>query len=320
MSACATTARAAPTASMLRGKAAVSIRRTTVPAARSTATRCASRSAVTSASGAAPPPVFARACGASARAAAPARNCLRSTELRTLARVITSRDNPKLRLVRRLHGRAQRQRLGLFVCEGEDVVDAGLAAGLEPVELLRSGEDVAPELLAEVSTLGHPPRVLAVFRSADLPRSCSGDHRVVLGLWRVADPGNLGTLIRSADAFGACVAVSRGCADPTAPKALRAAAGAGFRVPLVPLDGAPGRRVALAAHGGRPLAELAFGEEPTLFLLGAEREGLPDELLRSCDEIATIPTPGPAESLNVAAAGAIALYAWSVAATGGGAG
>ncbi|HET7043723.1 MAG TPA: RNA methyltransferase [Gaiellaceae bacterium] len=227
--------------------------------------------------------------------------------------MITSRDNPRLRLVRRLHARAQRQRLGMFLCEGEDLVEAALAAGLEPVELLRAGEDVEPSLLAEVSTLGHPPRVLAVFRADGLPGF--EPRPVGLALWHVGDPGNVGTLIRNADAFGAAVALSRGCADPTSPKALRASAGARFRVPVGPLDGAAGRRVALAAHGGKPIAGLE-PVEGTLFLLGAERDGLPAEVLEECDEIVTIPTPGPAESLNVAAAGAIALYAWSVSATG----
>ena len=84
--------------------------------------------------------------------------------------MITSASNPRLRLVRRLHGRAQRQRLGLFVCEGEDLVEAGRAAGAEPVDVLVSGEDVEPALLADVSALGHPPRVIAVFRTADLPQ------------------------------------------------------------------------------------------------------------------------------------------------------
>jgi TrmH family RNA methyltransferase len=219
--------------------------------------------------------------------------------------VITSRDNPKLRLIHRLHGRAQRRRTGLFVCEGEDLVDAALAAGLVPVELLRAGEDVASELLAEVSALGHPPRVIAVFRTDEL--SPFEARPLGLALWHVADPGNVGTLIRSADAFDAFVALSRGCADPTGPKALRASAGAIFRVPVGHFDEAPGRRVALVAHGGTPLPELDLREGAT-FVLGAEREGLPDDVLRSCDEIATIPTPGPAESLNVAAAGAIALY------------
>lgn len=221
--------------------------------------------------------------------------------------MITSRDNAKLRLVRRLQSRSQRRRLGLFACEGEDLVDAALAAGLEPVELLRAGEDVVPELLAEVSALGHPPRVIGVFRADGLPPF--EPRPVGLALWHVSDPGNVGTLVRSADAFGAFVALSPGCADPTGPKALRASAGAVFRVPIGRFDEAPGRRIALVAHGGTPLERLAL-TEGTTFVLGAEREGLPDDVQRLCAEIATISTPGPAESLNVASAGAIALHAW----------
>jgi RNA methyltransferase, TrmH family len=219
--------------------------------------------------------------------------------------VITSAHNPKLRLIRRLlSSRRQREREGLFVCEGEDLLAAGRAAGVDPAEVLVAGEDVEPALLAELSTLGHPPRVVSVFRRGDLPE---GYRDVVLALWRVADPGNVGTLLRAADAFGASVALSTGCADVTGPRALRASAGAVFRVPLGRFDEAPGRRVALDAHAGRPLGELDL-TPPLVLVLGAEREGLP-EVAEA--ETATIPMPGGAESLNVAIAGAIALYEFS---------
>jgi TrmH family RNA methyltransferase len=194
----------------------------------------------------------------------------------------------------------------LFVAEGEDLVDAALAAGIEAVELLVAGDNVEPELLAEVSALGHPPRVVGVFRRGDLPTGPLPD--VGLALWRVADPGNVGTLIRSADALGpAFVALSEGSADPTNPKAIRASMGAVFRVPLVGFEEAPGRRIALEAHGP-PSLESAELTGPTTFVLGAEREGLPPEVLARCDERATIPLAAGAESLNVAMAGAIALY------------
>ena len=192
---------------------------------------------------------------------------------------------------------------GLFAAEGEDLVEAAAAAGVEPVELLIAGENVLPELLGEVSTLGHAPRVIAVFRRDDLP---TGERDVALALWRVADPGNVGTLIRTADAFGAAVALSGGCADPVGPRALRASAGAVFRVPIVDWDAAPARRVALVAHGGASLESVAL-EPPLTFILGAEREGLPHDLVAQRQTI-TIVLPGAAESLNVAAAGAIALY------------
>jgi RNA methyltransferase, TrmH family len=184
-------------------------------------------------------------------------------------------------------------------------VDAAAAAGIEPVELLVAGEDVAHELLGEVSTLGHAPRVVAVYRASELPR---GSRDVTLALWRVADPGNVGTLIRTADAFGAAISLSPECADPLGPRALRATAGAIFRVPLVEWVGeAREHRVALVAHGGEPIATAPLSP-PLTILLGAEREGLPADLVAQSHKALSIPLPGDAESLNVAAAGAIALY------------
>jgi len=219
--------------------------------------------------------------------------------------VITSAANEKLKLVRKLQSERWREKLGLFVAEGEDLVEAAQAAGIEPVELLVADENVAPELLASVSDLPHPPRVVAVYRRADLP---SNSLLLGVALWRVADPGNVGAVVRTAGAFGASGALSAGCADSTSPRAVRASAGAVFRVPLVGFDDAPGRRVALVAHGGRPLAEVSF-EQPLTLVLGAERQGLPDDVVARCDEAATISISGDVESLNVAATAAIALYA-----------
>jgi TrmH family RNA methyltransferase len=212
--------------------------------------------------------------------------------------VIQSKDNDRLKLVRKLHERRWRDKLGLFFVEGEDA----LAPDAEPVDVLRAGEDVEPKLLADVASAPHPPRVIAVYRRADLP--AWEERATTLALWRLADPGNVGTLIRTADAFDAAVVLSDGCADPTSPKALRASAGSIWRVPLGAWSQAGGTRVALVAHGGEPLASLALPGRVT-FLLGAEREGLPAELERDVE--ATIPIAG-AESLNVAATGAIALY------------
>jgi len=235
--------------------------------------------------------------------------------------LITSAANPRLKLVRKLSARRQRDKLGLFACEGEDLVGAGLDAGLQPVDVLVDAERpilverlpraelVAPELMAELSALAHPARVIAVFRRADLPLGV--DPPVGLALWHVGDPGNVGTLVRTADALGpAFVALSPGCADPTSPKALRASMGAVFRVPQVPFDEARGPRIGLLPHGGRPLAELELGER-AMFVLGAERGGLSEDVAVSCDELASIPLAEGAESLNVAVAGAIALYEFS---------
>jgi TrmH family RNA methyltransferase len=232
--------------------------------------------------------------------------------------VITSAANPRLKLVRKLAARRQRDKLGLFVCEGEDLVAAGLDAGLEPVEALIDAErpalaerlpraePVSSGLLAEVSTLPHPPRVIGVFRRADLRHGFGVP--LGLALWHVGDPGNVGTLLRAADAFGpAFVAFSSGSADATSPKALRASMGAVFRVPTGAFDDAPRPRIGLVPHRGTALTELELGETAT-FVLGAEREGLPEDVARSCDELASIPLADGAESLNVAVAGAIALY------------
>jgi RNA methyltransferase, TrmH family len=218
----------------------------------------------------------------------------------SLADLITSRDNEKLKLVRKLHERRWRDKLGLFFVEGEDLVDAARDAGYELVELLVAGEDVEPALLAEVTTLGHPPREIGVFRR----RESRENADVRLALWRVSDPGNVGTLLRSADAFGAGVMLSEGCADPFGPKALRAAMGSTFRVPLTEFD--IRNAVALVADGGEPLADVELDRYST-FVLGAEREGLPDEILDRCAVRATIPVHG-VESLNVAMAGTITLY------------
>jgi RNA methyltransferase, TrmH family len=218
--------------------------------------------------------------------------------------VITSRENERLKLIRKLHDRRWRDKLGLFAVEGEDLLEAGLAGGLEPADVLVAGEDVSADLLAEVSALAHPPRVVAVFRRDELPR---GTRPVTLALWQVGDPGNVGTLLRAADAFGAGVALSDGCADPTGPKAVRASMGSLFRVPICGFDEPAGTRIALVPSGGIPLPELDSGRDVVL-VLGSERDGLPPEILERCKERASIPQPGGGESLNVAMAGAIALY------------
>lgn len=221
------------------------------------------------------------------------------------------------------------------MAEGEDLVEAALEAGIQPVTALVDAERPAlekrlrgldlclPKLLAEVSTLAHPPRVIAIFRDDDLPRldvaaagaagatASAAVPRVGVALWHVGDPGNVGTLFRAADALGpAFVALSEGCADPAGGKALRGSTGALFRVPRCGFEEAPGRRIGLVARAGRPLADVDLADGD-LFVLGAERAGLPEHVRRGCDLLAEIPLQGAADSLNVAMAGTIALYEWS---------
>lgn len=225
---------------------------------------------------------------------------------------ITSPHNEAIRAVRKLAGRRWRDKTRSFVAEGEDLVDAAAAAGWTPELLLCEagsglpGEEVAPPLLKQVSQLGSGTRVLAVYPQRWAPAPAGP---VCVTLWGVNDPGNVGTVLRSARAFGASsVAVAPGTADPYGPKAVRASMGAIFEVPVVrvpDIAGLPGHTVALQARGGRPLAEIETWEEVTL-VVGAEREGLPDEVLAGCDETAHIPIRS--ESINAAMAATVALY------------
>ncbi len=127
----------------------------------------------------------------------------------------------------------------------------------------------------------------------------------------VGDPGNVGTVLRSAHAFGASsVAFGPGCADPHSPKAVRASMGAIFAVGLARASGPrelPGRRIALDAKAAEPLRGPlgALGGEVTL-LVGAERDGLPGDLTAACEQSARIPIAG--DSLNAAMAATVALY------------
>lgn len=224
--------------------------------------------------------------------------------------MIVSPQNEKLKLVRKLQERKHREREGLFLSEGEDLLAAGLAAGAEPRFLLSAagsdlgGEEVEPELLASVSTLGSGTRAIAVWPKSEaeaVTAPCAYLHAV-------ADPGNVGAIVRNADALlGGTVVLGPGCADPYGPKSVRASMGSIFSG--APMQGGIGEtpqpRVALVAHGGDGTAALAGA---ATICLGAEREGLPAEVLDTCERRVTIPLrPGGAESLNVAAAAAIAF-------------
>jgi TrmH family RNA methyltransferase len=218
--------------------------------------------------------------------------------------MITSKDNEKLKLIRKLAERKHREREGLFLAEGEDLVAAAEAAGWEPELVLWSGEDVEPELLDAVSSLGSGTRVIAVYRTRDA--APTGSFQTYLH--EIGDPGNVGAIVRSADAFvGGSIILGPGCADPYGPKAVRSSMGSIFRIRVVPRDithvAAAIPLVGLVAHGGEPLDDDPVGT----LLLGGERGGLPDDVTARCDRLWTIPVREGVESLNVAAAAAIAL-------------
>ncbi len=232
--------------------------------------------------------------------------------------IIKSPQNPRLKELRRLASRRERQRSGHFLAEGEDLVLAASAAGRAAVEGFRLAgsklggagfHDVEAATLRSVSTLGSGTRVIGVYEQS------WGEPRgpLCVYLHGVGDPGNVGTIMRSALAFGAsCLALGPGCADPHSPKAVRASMGAIFSLALArveDLELLPGERVALVADGQEVLAgsgALGAPAAPLTLLVGAERDGLPAEVLAGCARSARIPIAS--ESLNAAMAATVALY------------
>lgn len=234
--------------------------------------------------------------------------------------MISSAANPRLKAVRALQRRRERERAGVFVVEGEDLVAAARAAGAEPDDLLvgagsgLEGEEVEPELLDAASGLGSGTRVIGVFPLRPTPPA--GElglgtvaAPLVVHLHGLRDPGNVGTAIRSAHALGAAaVSLGPGTADPHGPKAVRASMGALFAVPLVRASGPwdlPGTTVGLDAAAPEPLRGPAAG--PTTLLVGAEREGLPADVLAACAQRRRLPMRA-FDSLNAAMAATVACY------------
>jgi TrmH family RNA methyltransferase len=228
---------------------------------------------------------------------------------------ITSTTNQHLTEIRKLGRAAARAGSGRFVAEGEDFYEAAHAARVSPLYVLcaqghesagRAGWlEVAPALLAGVSALGSSSRVIGVYEQ----RWSAPAGPLTVALWGVGDPGNVGTIIRAAHAFGAsCVAVGPGSADPYGRKAVRASMGAIFGVPLARFASCaelPGRLVGLTAGGGPAIRGPLAGE--VALVVGAEREGLPPEVLEQCAELRSIPQLA-GDSLNAAMAATVALY------------
>jgi TrmH family RNA methyltransferase len=246
---------------------------------------------------------------------------------------ISSPQNHRLKDLRRLQRRRERERGGRFAVEGEDLVMAAEGAGWSAVEGYRAaGSDIAVgakfvevelPVLAQASSLGSGTRVIGVYEQRWVDASTGP---LCVYLHGVSDPGNVGTILRGALAFGvSCVAFGPGCADPYSPKAVRASMGAIFAVRLAhartPAE-LPGERIALVAHAGESLATVcaaraigqdhaegtpgAHDDRPITLLVGAEREGLPEELIEACERVAHIPIAS--DSLNAAMAATIAMY------------
>jgi TrmH family RNA methyltransferase len=258
-----------------------------------------------------------------------------------MSRAVTSLSNTTVKAVRALHMRKEREETGLFLAEGLKVITEGVELGRAPKTLLfgrdaahplldraiaatqaAGGEmiEVTRDILEKVSRRENPQAVVAVFEQAFTPLAqiAPQSARCWVALQAVRDPGNLGTIVRTADAAGCGGVVLVGdCCDPYSVEAVRATMGSIFAVPLARASVAefiawreswPGSVVGtlLTATTDYRAAQYAA---PTLILMGNEQQGLPPELAAVCDVNVKIPMRGRADSLNLSVATGIMIYA-----------
>jgi len=256
-------------------------------------------------------------------------------------RTVTSLTNATVKAVRALHLRKERDETGLFVAEGLKAVIEGIETGHPPAILLHGPEaaghpltrraigatiaakgeviEVTQEILAKVSRRDNPQAVVGVFRQAFRPLDQIAPRaaKCWVALHRVRDPGNLGTIVRTADSAGCGGVILVGeCCDPYSVEAVRATMGSIFAVPLVKAseaefaawrDGWPGSVVGTLLSADTDYRAAAYAH-PALVLMGNEQQGLPPEMARLCDVNVKIPMRGRADSLNLAVATGIMIY------------
>lgn len=255
---------------------------------------------------------------------------------------ITSLANATVKAVRALHLKKERDETGLFVAEGLKVVTEGVETGRSPKILLYGPEaadhpllkkaaaatkagggeviEVTEEILAKVSRRDNPQAVVGVFRQAFQPLAevVPGPAKCVVALHRVRDPGNLGTIVRTADAAGCGAVVLVGeCCDPYSVEAVRATMGSIFAVPLVKAseaefaawrEGWTGSVVGTLLSATVDHRAAAY-QAPVVVLMGNEQQGLTPEMAGLCDVNVKIPMRGRADSLNLSVATGIMIYA-----------
>ena len=249
--------------------------------------------------------------------------------------MITSSQNPKLKLVRALQGRPkERREAGAFLIEGVRLVEEALSAdwpirfvlfsdglserGEKLIEKLKSAnldvDDVAGDLLQSVSETETSQGILAVLELTALP--FPNFPNFILIPDQIRDPGNLGTLIRSAAAAGVqAILLPPETTDAFAPKVVRAGMGAHFRLPIHSIEWdeieqvceQASLQVFLADMAGRSCWETDF-REPLALIVGGEAEGASEPARKLANTSVSIPMPGEAESLNAGVAGAVLLF------------
>ncbi|HEY3694774.1 RNA methyltransferase [Phenylobacterium sp.] len=258
------------------------------------------------------------------------------------SRAVTSLANPTVKAVRALHLRKAREETGLFVAEGLKIVTEAVELGHAPAILLHGREasdhpllakaaaaaraaggevvEVTREILAKVSRRDNPQAVVGVFRQrftalADLVPAAAPAW---VALHRVRDPGNLGTIVRTVDAAGGGGVILVGeCCDPFSVEAVRATMGSIFAVTLARADEAafaawraawPGSVVGALLSATTDYRAAGY-RAPSLVVMGNEQQGLPPEMAGLCDVSVKIPMRGRADSLNLAVATGVMLYA-----------
>lgn len=247
-------------------------------------------------------------------------------DMRNTIRRIISVDNPEIKTVTELHSPKGRTAHKRFIAQGLRTCATIIESGLKPVQLyttedqLSDAQAIAPDaliclinnrILEKISTTSTPSGIVGVF---DIPQQLT-TKSITAGivLARISDPGNMGTLIRSAVAMGIKTAVVVEGTDPWSPKVIQATAGTitSLRIFELPWKALVENKraltlCALVVHDGeKPSSALA---KNTLLVVGNEAHGIPEEWVRDCEKKMTIPMPGNAESLNAAVAGAIAMY------------
>jgi TrmH family RNA methyltransferase len=259
-----------------------------------------------------------------------------------VSRTVTSLTNPTVKAVRALHLRKERDETGLFVAEGLKAVIEGIETGHAPKILLHGAEaaghpllaraiqaaaaaggeaiEVTEAILAKVSRRDNPQAVVGVFAQAFRPLDQIEPLSAPcwVALHRVRDPGNLGTIIRTADAAGLGGVILVGeCCDPYSVEAVRATMGSIFATPLTRASEAdfaawrnswPGSVVGTLLSAPVTHTEAVY-DRPTLILTGNEQQGLTADMAALCDVNVKIPMRGRADSLNLSVATGIMIYA-----------
>lgn len=228
----------------------------------------------------------------------------------------------------RLHRARDRRATGLTLIEGPNLLDEAIRAGSDIRQIFTGGDDEASQELARQAGLDpvmvDPPALKRLAGTATprgpigvvaIPEQTEPGDQNLLVSWGVGDPGNVGTMIRIARAFGWCFGYTEGTADPWSPKVLRAGAGNQFATALFPVSGID----ELKSNGYRPLATVVAGGDPPseivagrwAVLIGEEAAGLPENVVAACERSLTISMPGGADSLNAAVAAGIVVHALS---------